>query len=49
MARSVALTQWLCGSTSFRFIFSSSRHFLTDLDATLSMMLKTRLKPLFFI
>ena len=47
IARSTALTWWLCGSDNFTFIFSFSRYFLTALDATLSMMFKTGLKSLF--
>ena len=37
----------MCGSDNCSFIFSSSSYFLTALDATLSMILKTGLKPLF--
>ena len=48
IAHSDVLTRWLCGSTNCSFILLSSRYFLTDLEATLSMMLNTVLKPLFF-
>ena len=46
--RSATLTLWLCCWTNCSFIFSSSRYFLTSFEATLSMMLETGLKPLFF-
>ena len=47
IAHSAAFTRWLCVSTSFILMLSSSRYFLTDLEATLSMILKTDLNPLF--
>ena len=47
IAYSAALTRWLCGSTKYSFIFSSSGYFLAAFEATLSMMLKTGLKHLF--
>ena len=47
IARSDALTRWLRGSTNYSFILSSPRYFFTGFEATLSMMLKTGLKPLF--
>ena len=47
IAHSAAFTRWLCVSTSFILMLSSSRYFLTDLEATLSMILKTYLDPLF--
>ena len=39
--------RWLYGLTNFTLMFSSSRYFLTALEATLSMMLNTGLKTLF--
>ena len=48
MARSAALERWLCGSTSCILMPSSSRYYLTDFVATLSMMLNTGLKFRFF-
>ena len=39
--------RWLYGLTNFTLMFSSSRYFLTALEATFSMMLNTVLKPLF--
>ena len=47
IACSAAFTRWLCGSTGFIMMLSYYRYFLNDLDATLSMMLKTGLNPLF--
>ena len=47
IARSSLLTRWLCVSTSYILIFFSSRYFLSSFEATLLMMLKTVLKPLF--
>ena len=47
IALSAALTRWLCGSIDFSLILSFSRYLLTDLEAKLSMMLNTDLKPLF--
>ena len=47
IARYAAFTRWLCGSTSCITMFSSSRYLLTDLEATLSMLLNTGLKILF--
>ena len=38
---------WLCGSTSCTLMFFYYRYFLTVLEATFPMMLKTGLKPLF--
>ena len=40
IARSAVFTWWLCGSNSCIMMFSSSRYFLTALEATLPMMLK---------
>ena len=48
MARSAALERWLCGSTDCILIPLSSRYDFTAFVATLSMMLKTGLKFLFF-
>ena len=47
IACSAAFTRWLCGSIGFIMMLSYYRYFLNDLDATLSMMLKTGLNPLF--
>ena len=47
ITHSAAFTRWLCGSTGCILMFSSSRYFLTALKYTLSMILKTGLKPLF--
>ena len=47
ITRYSAFTQMLCGSNSCILMFYSSRYFWTALEATLSMMLNTVLKPLF--
>ena len=46
-ACSDAFIWWLCGSTSCIMMFFSFKYFLNALEATLSMMLKTGLKPPF--
>ena len=47
IARYAAFTRCFCGSTSCMIMFYSSKYLLTDLEATLSMILKTDLNPLF--
>ena len=46
IARSDAFTRWFCGSNSCILVFSYYKYFFTVFEATLSMILKTDLKPL---